>query len=131
MIYTRFYANALPLIVCEGKTDGVYISNAVHQTKSIFPSLVRKDKDGKDVLSFQLLKYARKHKKKDTVYLPNYSTITILGAVVVVVLISVILSGRIMVSLGSLRLQEESSRLFSLLITIAGAKKYSASSKRS
>ncbi|MGD7191001.1 retron Ec67 family RNA-directed DNA polymerase/endonuclease [Ralstonia pseudosolanacearum] len=79
LIYTRFYANALPLIVCEGKTDGVYISNAVHQTKSIFPSLVKKDKDGKDVLSFQLLKYARKHKKKDAVYLPNYSTITILG----------------------------------------------------
>ncbi|VVE46918.1 retron Ec67 family RNA-directed DNA polymerase/endonuclease [Pandoraea anhela] len=79
LIYTRFYANTVPLIVCEGKTDGVYISNAVHQTKNIFPSLVRKDGEGKDVLSFQLLKYARKHKKRKTVHLPNYSTITILG----------------------------------------------------
>lgn len=79
LIYTRFYANAVPLIVCEGKTDGVYISNAVHQCKSVFPSLVKKSDEGKDVLSFQLLKYARKHKKKKTVHLPNYSTITILG----------------------------------------------------
>ncbi|SPD48442.1 retron Ec67 family RNA-directed DNA polymerase/endonuclease [Cupriavidus neocaledonicus] len=79
LIYTRFYANTLPLIVCEGKTDGVYISNAVHQSKTIFPSLVKKDGEGKDVLSFQLLKYARKHKKKKMVHLPNYSTITILG----------------------------------------------------
>lgn len=79
LIYTRFYANTAPLIVCEGKTDGVYISNAVHQSKTLFPSLVQKDSEEKDVLSFQLLKYARKHKKKKTVHLPNYSTITILG----------------------------------------------------
>ena len=79
LIYTRFYANTVPLIVCEGKTDGVYISNAVHQSKALFPSLVKKNGEGKDVLSFQLLKYARKHKKRKTVHLPNYSTITILG----------------------------------------------------
>ncbi|SFU24603.1 Reverse transcriptase (RNA-dependent DNA polymerase) [Paraburkholderia aspalathi] len=79
LIYTRFYANTSPLIVCEGKTDGVYISNAVHQSKVLFPGLVKKDGEGKDVLSFQLLKYARKHKKRKTVHLPNYSTITILG----------------------------------------------------
>ena len=79
LIYTRFYANTVPLIVCEGKTDGVYISNAVHQSKTLFPSLVNKNGEGKDVLSFQLLKYARKHKKKKTVHLPNYSTVTILG----------------------------------------------------
>ena len=80
LLYTRFYANTLPLIVCEGKTDLVYISNAVHQSKVGFPSLVRKGDDGKDVLSFQFLKYARKHKKKNHVYLPNYSTAAILGS---------------------------------------------------
>ncbi|VVD63077.1 RNA-directed DNA polymerase [Pandoraea pneumonica] len=79
LIYTRFYANTVPLIVCEGKTDGVYISNAVHQSKNLFPSLVKKNVEKEDVLSFQLLKYARKHKKKKMVHLPNYSTITILG----------------------------------------------------
>lgn len=80
LLYTRFYTNDLPLVVCEGKTDGVYISNAIHQCKSIYPSLLAKSKDGKsDVLSFQFLKYARKHKKKKVVYLPNFSTVTILG----------------------------------------------------
>jgi hypothetical protein len=66
--------------VCEGKTDGVYISNAVHQSKAIFPQLIKKSTDGKDVLSFQLFKYARQHKKKKAVYLPNFSTASILGA---------------------------------------------------
>jgi RNA-directed DNA polymerase len=79
LLYSRFYANNLPLLVCEGKTDGVYISNAAHQSKAQFPSLIRKDDKGNDALSFQLLKYARKHKKKNHVYLPNFSTITILG----------------------------------------------------
>jgi RNA-directed DNA polymerase len=80
LLYSRFYANTLPLIVCEGKTDGVYISNAVHQSKAYFPSLIKKDDKGNDSLSFQLLKYARKHKKKNHVYLPNFSTVTILGS---------------------------------------------------
>ena len=79
LFYTRFYSPDFPLIVCEGKTDGVYISNAVHQCKDMFPSLVRKNDEGKDVLSFQFLKYARKHKKKGQIYLPNFSTATILG----------------------------------------------------
>lgn len=80
LLYTRFYSNTTPLIVCEGKTDGVYISNAVHQSKFAFPQLVKKGANGKDVLSFQLWKYARKHKKKKHVYLPNFSTATILGS---------------------------------------------------
>nr|WP_255772708.1 retron Ec67 family RNA-directed DNA polymerase/endonuclease [Paracandidimonas lactea] len=79
LLYTRFYDNDTPLIVCEGKTDGVYISNAVHQSKAHFPKLLKKNDDGNDVLSFQLFKYARKHKKKDHVYLPNFSTASILG----------------------------------------------------
>lgn len=78
LLYTRFYANNIPLIVCEGKTDGVYISNAVHQSKATFPSLIKKNDQGVDVLSFQLWKYARRHKKKNHIYLPNFSTATIL-----------------------------------------------------
>lgn len=79
LLFSRFYANSMPLIVCEGKTDGVYLSNAVHQCKDKFPSLVRKNGEGKDVLSFQLFKYARKHHKTGKPYLPNYSTAMILG----------------------------------------------------
>lgn len=79
LLYTRFYANHQPLLICEGKTDNVYISNAIHQRKTDFPLLIRKSEDGKDVISFQFFKYARKHRRKSDIYLPNYSTAMILG----------------------------------------------------
>lgn len=79
LLFTRFYSNSLPLVICEGKTDNVYLSNAVHQSKNVAPTLLTKNDKGKDVLSFQFLKYARKHKKSNKVYLPNFSTISILG----------------------------------------------------
>lgn len=79
LLYTRFYKAATPLVVCEGKTDIVYLSNAVHQSKGAFPRLVRKNDAGKDVLAFQFFKYDRKHKKKEQVYMPNFSTAAILG----------------------------------------------------
>ncbi|MFD1840065.1 retron Ec67 family RNA-directed DNA polymerase/endonuclease [Paracidovorax cattleyae] len=79
LLYTRFYANHQPLLICEGKTDNVYIGNAIHQRKSEFPLLIKKNDDGKDVISFQFFKYARKHRRKSDIYLPNYSTAMILG----------------------------------------------------
>lgn len=79
LLYTIFYDNDLPLILCEGKTDGVYISNAVHQSKQNFPMLVQRNEQNKHILAFRLLKYARRHKKKKNVYLPNFSTVSILG----------------------------------------------------
>ncbi|CAJ0773657.1 hypothetical protein R8510_03695 [Ralstonia chuxiongensis] len=80
LFFTRFFSNTLPLIVCEGKTDNVYLSNAVHQSKTAFPRLITKDKKGSDVLAFRFLRYARKHKRKKHIYLPNFSTVQILGA---------------------------------------------------
>ncbi len=80
LLYTRFYANDQPLVICEGKTDNVYIGNAAHQLKQLFPELIKSDpKNGKDVLSFRFLKYARQHRKKHYVYLPNFSAVSILG----------------------------------------------------
>jgi len=79
LFYTRFYANELPLIICEGKTDNVYISNAIHQGKSRYPGFLKKDASNKDVLAFRFFKYARKHRKKKDIHLPNYSTARILG----------------------------------------------------
>lgn len=79
LLYTRFYANTQPLVICEGKTDNVYISNAIHQRKHDFPILLRKNDDDKDVISFQFFKYARKHRRKSDIYLPNFSSAMILG----------------------------------------------------
>lgn len=80
LFFTRFFSNTVPLIVCEGKTDNVYLSNAVHQSKAKFPRLIAKAGNGSDVLAFRLLKYARRHKRKQHIHLPNYSTVQILGA---------------------------------------------------
>ncbi|WP_147408487.1 retron Ec67 family RNA-directed DNA polymerase/endonuclease [Paraburkholderia fungorum] len=79
LLYTRFYRTTTPLVVCEGKTDIVYISSAVHQSKAVFPQLIKKNDAGKDILAFQFFKYDRKHKKKEHVYMPNFSTAAILG----------------------------------------------------
>jgi len=79
LLYTRFFASDRPLFICEGKTDNVYLSNAVHQLKDFFPEFVQKNKDGKQVLAFDLFKYARRHRKKRNIYLPNFSTAKILG----------------------------------------------------
>ncbi len=80
LFYTKFYCNTTPLIICEGKTDNVYIGNAAHQCKHLFPQLIKKAENGQDILSFSFMRYDRKHKKKDQVYLPNFSTVSILGA---------------------------------------------------
>lgn len=79
LLFTRFYSCAKPLIICEGKTDNVYLSNAIHQSKSLVPSLLSKGDDGNDVLAVQFLKYARRHKKSNKNYLPNFSAVSILG----------------------------------------------------
>jgi RNA-directed DNA polymerase len=81
LLYTRFYANDAPFVVCEGKTDNVYISAAVHQLHHLFPKLAKLNPEtGKYVLAFSFLKYARQHRKKKHVYMPNFSTASILGA---------------------------------------------------
>lgn len=46
LLYTKFFTNTAPLIVCEGKTDNVYITNAAHQCKKIFPQLIRTSAEG-------------------------------------------------------------------------------------
>jgi len=47
LLYKHFYANPLPLIVCEGKTDNVYLESAIRQLADSFPLLARKKPDGK------------------------------------------------------------------------------------
>ncbi|WP_454901624.1 retron Ec67 family RNA-directed DNA polymerase/endonuclease [Variovorax gossypii] len=80
LLYTNFFSNSAPMIVCEGKTDNVYITNAAHQSKKLFPQLIHKSAEQIDVLSFLLMKYDRKHKNKNSFHLPNFSTVSILGA---------------------------------------------------
>ena len=55
LMYSGFYAAAKPVLICEGKTDYVYILHAIRQLEHKFPSLVKKVK-GEVSLSLRLFK---------------------------------------------------------------------------
>jgi RNA-directed DNA polymerase len=56
LFYKRFYAGPAPLIVCEGKTDNIYIRAAIRQLADDYPQLASKTKEG-ITLKVKLFKY--------------------------------------------------------------------------
>jgi RNA-directed DNA polymerase len=46
LFYKNFYANSMPLIICEGKTDNVYIKCAIKNLAERCPLLVEKAENG-------------------------------------------------------------------------------------
>jgi len=44
LFYRNFYNNSKPLIICEGKTDNIYISCALERLSSSYPKLIKHDK---------------------------------------------------------------------------------------
>lgn len=58
LLYKILYANTKPLLICEGKTDVVYLSKAMHSLCENFPSLTAVGAEGKKKLTFQLFKFA-------------------------------------------------------------------------
>ncbi|MDO8335033.1 MAG: retron Ec67 family RNA-directed DNA polymerase/endonuclease [Nitrosomonas sp.] len=46
LLYKYFYSNPLPLILCEGKTDLIYIKAAIRQLAVTYPQLVKKEGKG-------------------------------------------------------------------------------------
>lgn len=56
--YRSFYGHQQPMIICEGKTDNVYIKTAVQMLAPRFPELVEM-KDGKYKLRVSLFKYGK------------------------------------------------------------------------
>jgi len=67
LIYSIFYAAQMPVILCEGDTDNVYITHAIRSLAREFPDLADVRADGKIVLKVRLYKY------------PNSSTSRLLG----------------------------------------------------
>jgi len=58
LMYTVFYAAQMPVILCEGKTDNVYITHAIRQLARDFPVLAEA-KSAEDIrLKVRLYKYA-------------------------------------------------------------------------
>jgi RNA-directed DNA polymerase len=64
LFYKEFYAASKPVLICEGKTDHVYIENALRQLASRYPSLVSLDSNGKSTFLIKRFKYPTESKSK-------------------------------------------------------------------
>ena len=60
LLYDRFYASSLPVVLCEGETDNIYLTHAIHRLAADFPNLATKDLAGKVKLNVRLHKYLPK-----------------------------------------------------------------------
>lgn len=58
LLYKEFYAGDRPVIVCEGKTDNVYLVHAIRSLCAHHPSLAQKNADGTIQLLVRLFRYA-------------------------------------------------------------------------
>lgn len=59
LIYVNFYAAALPVVLCEGKTDNIYLTHAIRSLAHDYPYLATVAKDGKIHLNIRLYKYRK------------------------------------------------------------------------
>lgn len=57
IFYKDFYASAIPTIICEGKTDNIYLRAAIYSLSAKYPELVETSKDGSKKLKIKLFKY--------------------------------------------------------------------------
>jgi hypothetical protein len=57
LMFKEFYAASRPTIVCEGKTDNVYLVHAIRGLAAAFPLLASVDADGAIKLAVRLYKY--------------------------------------------------------------------------
>ncbi|WP_409312737.1 retron Ec67 family RNA-directed DNA polymerase/endonuclease [Pseudomonas putida] len=59
LFYKNFYASPLPTIMCEGKTDNVYLTCAMKSLMEKFPRLCRPNKEGKPTLRVRFINYSK------------------------------------------------------------------------
>lgn len=57
LFYKHFYSASIPLVICEGKTDNIYLKAAIHKLSDVFPSMIDKEKDGKLKLKIKFFNY--------------------------------------------------------------------------
>lgn len=57
LFYKDFYASPSPVIVCEGKTDNIYIRSAIRRLADKFPQLAEKNKSGGIKLKIRLFQF--------------------------------------------------------------------------
>lgn len=59
LLYSTFYAAKMPVIICEGQTDNVYLTHAIRSLAAEFPDLAEVMPDKKIKLKVRLYKYPR------------------------------------------------------------------------
>jgi RNA-directed DNA polymerase len=57
LIYKYFYATEAPILLCEGKTDNVYITHAIRQLASFYPTIAGIESDGKITINIRQFRY--------------------------------------------------------------------------
>ncbi len=57
LIYMNFFAAELPVVLCEGKTDNIYLTHAIRSLAPAYPHLATVAPDGKIHLNVRLYKY--------------------------------------------------------------------------
>lgn len=58
LFYKYFYGSSQPTIICEGKTDNVYLTCAIKSLHATFPRLAKIDAEGKPKLKVRFLNYS-------------------------------------------------------------------------
>jgi RNA-directed DNA polymerase len=58
LLYKEFFASPLPVIICEGKTDNIYILHAIRSLAAAYPQLATKNADGTIKLNIRIFKYS-------------------------------------------------------------------------
>lgn len=58
LLFKEFYATEMPVLVCEGKTDNVYITHAIRSLASLYPKLAQIDEEGKIAIKIRRFKYS-------------------------------------------------------------------------
>lgn len=59
LIYSTFYAAKVPVVICEGETDNVYLTHAIRSLVAEFPVLAEMTPDQKIRLKVRLYKYPK------------------------------------------------------------------------
>jgi RNA-directed DNA polymerase len=57
LIFQNFFAAEMPVVLCEGETDNVYLTHAIRSLAGNFPELATIDPSGKIQLNLRLFKY--------------------------------------------------------------------------
>jgi len=58
LLFKEFYTASAPVIICEGKTDNVYLVHAIRRLASDFPKLASIEKDGAIKLLTRIFRYS-------------------------------------------------------------------------